>query len=67
MNFNFTINANDGGSDYGICTADSLDEARIMVAGYIEKGETFDVDFGIDDLINEQYGGIAFLSTDRGN
>lgn len=67
MNFNFTINTNAGGTEYGVCTASCKEEAQIMVAGYIEKGETFDVDFGVDDLINEQYGGLAFLSTDRGN
>lgn len=72
MIFNFYIEHPEGGNDYGVCSADSIEEAEQFINdsfGYHSDEESFkkpvclNIEHGIEDLVNEQYGGLAILST----
>jgi hypothetical protein len=73
MIFNFYIEHSSGATDFGACSADSIEEATQLIKdryGYYDAGEEgfkkpvrLNVEHGIEDLINEQYGGFAILTT----
>jgi len=67
MIFNFCIYRRDGSADFGICSAGSLEEAEQFVREEcsLTVDEKLNVEHGIEDLVNEQYGGVAFLTTER--
>ena len=74
MIFNFYIEHASGASDFGICSAESIEDATQLIkdnCGYYDEDEEgfekpiqLNVEHGIEDLINEQYGGVAILSTE---
>jgi hypothetical protein len=73
MIFNFYIEHLEGGADFGICSADSIEEAegfiKIRFAYYesdegYEKPTVLNIEHGVEDLINEQYGGLALLTSE---
>ena len=65
MIYNFTIAVKDQGTEYGLVTANSIEEAE----GYVrecfdfEKVLHFDIEPGAEDFINKNYGGLALLTT----
>lgn len=72
MIFNFYIEHNNGFCDFGVCSGSSIEEATQFIKdklGYydaegFEKPVQLNVEHGVEDLINEQYGGLAILSTE---
>lgn len=71
MIFNFYIEHTDGGVDFGVCSADSLEDAEQFIKdsygyysgeGGFKKPVSLNIEHGVEDLINEQYGGFAILS-----
>lgn len=72
MIFNFCVEHANGATDFGACSAGSIEEATQLIKdryGYyetsdegFEKPVRLNVEHGIEDLINEQYGGCVLLS-----
>ena len=69
MIFNFCITDSYGSSHFGVCSAGSLEEAERFIREneYVHlTKETLNIEHGVEDIINEQYGGLAHFTTDRG-
>ena len=74
MIFNFYIEHASGASDFGVCSAESIEDATQYIkdkCGYYDTSDAgfklpveLNVEYGIEDLINDQYGGVAILSTE---
>lgn len=66
MIFNFCLEWEDGRTDFGVCSADDIDQARAFIQNRVDvlACPKINVEHGCEDLINEQYGGLAFLSTE---
>ena len=65
MIYNFAINTMNDSTVFGLCTASDEDEAMDILTdmtGY--ASDRIDIQPGAEAMINQQYGGIAFLSTD---
>lgn len=64
MIFNFSINVGNG-TEYGLVTANTIEEAEDFVLSTYdcETYANFDIQPGAEDLINQQYGGLALLTT----
>lgn len=67
MIFNFCITNDNGSSDFGICTASDPEVAMEFICAFAcVKPEDVTVEPGAEDLLDQQYGGLAFLTTERG-
>ena len=66
MIFNFAINNEQGGTDFGICTAEDEVAAKAFIAAEccVDPADV-GVCYGIEELIDQQYSGRAFLTTER--
>lgn len=64
MIFNFYLEWPDGRTDFGVCSALSIEEAEEFIKHRTDAlaSPKISIEHGCEDLINEQYGGIAFLS-----
>ena len=64
MIFNFSIDVGNG-TEYGLVTANSIEEAEdfVLLTYDCETYANFDIQPGAEDLINQQYGGLALLTT----
>ena len=65
MIYNFTVTMKGAATEYGLVTADSIEEAeRFVLEGFPrDECEDFDIQPGAEDLINQQYGGLALLTS----
>lgn len=67
MIFNFCLEWEDGRTDFGICSADTFELALEQIQHKCDllAAPRINIEYGCEDLINEQYGGIAFLSSEH--
>lgn len=64
MIYSFTIDVG-GGTERGLVTANALEEAEgFVLSTYDGEAYTnFEIQPGAEDFINQQYGGMAWLTT----